>query len=61
MVKNLSASKGDTGDWFDPYVRKIPWRKKWQPPPVFLPGKSHGQKSLGGYSLWCCEESDMVD
>ena len=33
---------------FDPWVRKIPWRKKWQPTPVFLPGKSHGQRSLDG-------------
>ena len=37
---------------FDPWVRKIPWRKKWQPTPVFLPGKFHGQKSLEGYSPW---------
>ena len=37
---------------FDPWVRKIPWRKKWQPTPVFLPGKSHGQRSLVGYSPW---------
>ena len=35
---------------FDPWVGKIPRRRKWQPTPVFLPGKSHGQKSLGGYS-----------
>ena len=33
---------------FDPWVRKIPWRRKWQPTPVFLPGKSHGQRSLVG-------------
>ena len=31
---------------FDPWVRKIPWRRKWQPTPVFLPGESHGQRSL---------------
>ena len=31
---------------FDPWVGKIPWRRKWQPTPVFLPGKSHGQRSL---------------
>ena len=37
---------------FDPWVRKIPWRRKWQPTPVFLPGKSHGQRSLVGYSTW---------
>ena len=37
---------------FDPWVRKIPWRRKWQPTSVFLPGKFHGQRSLGGYSPW---------
>ena len=35
---------------FDPWVRKIPWRRKWQLTPVFLPAKSHGQRSLEGYS-----------
>ena len=35
---------------FNPWVGKIPWRRKWQPTPVFLPGKSHGQGSLVGYS-----------
>ena len=35
---------------FDPWVGKISWRRKWQPTPVFLPGKSHGQRSLAGYS-----------
>ena len=33
---------------FDPWVGKIPWRRAWQPTPVFLPGESHGQRSLGG-------------
>ena len=37
---------------FDPWVRKIPWRREQQPTPVFLPGKSHGQRSLKGYSSW---------
>ena len=37
---------------FNPWVWKILWRKKWQPIPVFLPGKSHEQRSLGGYSSW---------
>ena len=37
---------------FHPWVGKIPWRRKWQPTPVFLPGKSHGQSSLVGYSPW---------
>ena len=39
---------------FNPWVRKIPWRRKWQPTPVFLPGESHGQRSLVGYSSWGC-------
>ena len=37
---------------FHPWVRKIPWRGKWQPTPVFLPGESHGQKNLVGFSPW---------
>ena len=37
---------------FDPWVRKIPWRRRWQPTPLFLPGKFHGQRSLLGYSPW---------
>ena len=36
---------------FDPWVRKILWRRKWQPTPVFLPGKSHGQRRLVGYII----------
>ena len=36
------------------------WRRKWQPAPVFLPGKSHGQRSLAGYSPWGHKESDMI-
>ena len=45
---------------FNPWVRKIPWRRKWQPTPVFLPGKSHGQSSLAGYSPRGHKESDMT-
>ena len=37
---------------FNPWVGQIPWRRKWQPIPMFLPGKSHGQRSLVGYSPW---------
>ena len=46
---------------FNPWVGKIPWRSKWQPTPVFLPGKSHGQKSLLGHSPWGHKESDMIE
>ena len=40
---------------------KFPWRRKWQPTPVFLPGKSYGQRSLVGYSPWGCKESDTTE
>ena len=40
----------------DPWVGKIPWRRKWQPTPVLLAGESHGQRSLAGYSPWGCKE-----
>ena len=46
---------------FDPWVRKIPWRRKWQPTPVFLPGESRGQRSLAGYSPYGCKESDTTE
>ena len=46
---------------FDPQVRKIPWRRAWQPTPVFLCGESHVQKNLGGYSPQCRSESDMTE
>ena len=42
-------------------VGKLPWRKKWQPTPVFLPGESHGQRSLAGYSPWGRKESGMTE
>ena len=46
---------------FDPWVKNIPWRSKWQPILVFLPGKSHRQRSLAGYSPWDSKESDMIE
>ena len=39
---------------FNAWVGKIPWRREWQPTPVFLPGEFHGQRSLAGYSPWGC-------
>ena len=47
--------------WFNACVRKIPWRREWQPTPVFLPGEFHGQKSLVGYSPWGCKELGMTE
>ena len=46
---------------FDPWVGKIPWRMKWQPTPVVLPGKSRGQKSLVEYSPRGCKDSDITE
>ena len=46
---------------FDSWVRKMLWRKKWKPIPVFLPGKFHGQRSLAGCSPWGHKESDMTE
>ena len=56
-VKNPPAKAGDV---FDPWARQIPWRREWQPTPV-LPGKSHEQRSLVGYSPWGCKGSDMAE
>ena len=57
MVKRLSTMPETR---FDLWVRKIPWRKEWQPTPVFLPGECHGQRSLAGYSPWGLKESNMT-
>ena len=46
---------------FNSWVRKIPWRRKWKPTLVFLPGESHGQRTLVGYSPWGCKESDTTE
>ena len=46
---------------FDPWVGTIPWRREWQPIPVFLPRESHGQRSLVGYSPWSYKESDTTE
>ena len=59
VVKNLPANAGATG--FDPGFGKIPWRRAWQPTPVFLPGKAHGQRSLAGYSPWVCKALDVTE
>ena len=65
MVKNLPECERPG---FNPWVMKIPWRREWQATPVFLPGKSHGQRSLGwgrggegGYSPWGHKELDMTE
>ena len=57
-LKHLPARRET---WVHPWVRKILWRRKWQPTPVFLPGESHGQKSLVGYSPQGRKELDMTE
>ena len=54
MVKNLPAM-------WETWVGKIPWRREWQPTPVFLPGESHEQRSLVGYNPWDLRESDTTE
>ena len=58
MVRNLPAVQEIR---FDPWVRKIPWRRAWQTTPVFLLGKFHRQRILVGYSPWGHKESDMTE
>ena len=57
--KESSCNAGRPG--FHPWVGKIPWRRAWQPTPVFLPGESHGQRSLASYSPWGRKESDTTE
>ena len=54
--KSVCLQCGRAG--FDPWIGKI---RKWQPAPVLLPGKSHGRRSLVGYSPWGCKDSDMTE
>ena len=61
IVKNLPVKVEDRRHGFDPWVGKNPWRRKWQPTPIFLPGKFHGQRSLVGYSPWGPKESDWTE
>ena len=62
---NGSGSKASTCNVGDmgsiPVFRKISWRRKWQPTPVLLPGKSHGQRNLVDYSPWDLKESDTTE
>ena len=46
---------------FYPWVRKVPWRRAWQPVLVFLPGESHGQRSLAGYGPQGCKALDTTE
>ena len=64
VVKNPPANVGVTGDGgkqVGSLGREDPWRRKWQPTPVFLPWRSHGQRSLAGYSPWGHTELDTTE
>ena len=62
VVMNPPANAGDARDaGLVSRVKKIPWRREWQPIPVFSPGEFHGQRSLVGYSLWGHKESDTTE
>ena len=58
MGKESVCDAGDLG--FEPWVGKIPWRRAWQPTPVFSPGEAHGQRGLVGYRPQGCKELDMT-
>ena len=61
-VKNLLANAGENRrGGFNPWARKLPLRRKQEPTPAFLPGESHGQRSLAGYSPWGRKELDMTE
>ncbi|KAB0347365.1 hypothetical protein FD754_012222 [Muntiacus muntjak] len=60
-LKLLNSAEGTTVHGFDSWVGKIPWRRAWQPTPVFLPGESHGQRSLEGCSPWGLKELDTTE
>ena len=59
VVKNLPAMQ--EMQMMHPWVRKIPWSREWQPTPGFLPGESHGWRSLAGCSPWGCTDSVMTE
>ena len=57
----LTPFREDLRPGLDPWVRKIPWRRKWQLTPVLLLGRFYGRRSLVGYSPWGCKESDTTE
>ena len=62
MVKNPPAKcRRHKKQEFDPWGKRVPWRRAWQPTPVFLTGEFDGQRSLAGYSLWGRTESDTTE
>ena len=58
MIKNPTAMQET---WVQSLGQEDPWRRKWQPTPVLLPGEFHGQRSLASCNLWDCKELDMTE
>ena len=61
MAQTVKSMPAKQGTWVQSLIGKLPWRRKWQLTPVLLPGKSHGWRSLAGYSAWSCKELDMTE
>ena len=61
VIKNVPANVGVQRHRFNSWVEKIPWERAWQPTPVFLPGESHGQWTLVGYSPQGCKEWNITE
>ena len=62
VVKNPTIDAGDARDSGSiPESGRSPWSRKWQPIPVSLPRKFHGQRSLAGYSPWGCKKPDAIE
>ena len=61
VVKNPPTMQETQMTGFSPWVRNILWMRQWQPTSIFLPGKSHGERSLVGYSPWGRKESDTIE
>ena len=64
LPKWLSGKESACQCWghrFDPWVRRIPWKRKWKPAPGFLSGKSQGQRNLVGYSPWSHKDLDTTE
>ena len=57
--KESACNAGDLGSI--PGLGRSPGGRKWQPTPIILPGKSHGQRNLVGYGAWCHQQSDMTE
>ena len=61
LAKGIGSDGKESAAMRETWVRKFPWRRAWQPTPVFLPGEPHGQRSLAGYSPWGRRESDRTE